>query len=366
MKKIALLTLMLIASYFVAACNGEPSNGAGNEDDGIFRVMLLVNGNLGDRSFFDLAVEGIQSLDAMEGIEASYIEMGTDSSIWESTLRTVSQQNYDLIFVGTWQMSENLQRTANRYPNQRYVIFDSEVHEDRNDEYDNVHSILFNQSEAAFLAGYAAASLTESLKIGFVGGQRIDTINDFAIGFIEGAEHYASVHDTGFTVYTSYVGSFDNSALARSLAQTQYNNGVDIIFQAAAQAGLGVFDAAKATNNFVIGVDTDQYEYFIDDDPLKASLIVTSVLKKVDHVIVDSALAHMNDELEFGVLIRLGLSEGIVGLAKNDNYDTYITQINRDAIEALELAIIDGSIVVSSAYDLETSAINAILDRNRP
>lgn len=366
MKKALLAGMALLILFILSACgNGEETNN-GNGDDDIFRVMLLVNGNLGDKSFFDLAVEGILELDAMEGIEASYIEMGTDASVWEPTLRTVSGQNYDLIFVGTWQMSENLQRTADRNPDQKYVIFDSEIEEDKNHEYPNVHSVLFDQSQASFLAGYAAASLSESMRLGFVGGQRIDTINDFAIGFIEGAELYAERHGTAFDIYASYVGSFDNSAYARSLAQTQYASGVDIIFQAAAQAGLGVFDAAKAAEKRVIGVDTDQYEYFIDPDPEKANLIVTSVLKRVDQVIVEAALSHRDGELEFAVLRRLGLADGIVGLARNDRYEHYLDSVIRDEIDALEADIIAGDIQVSSAYDLETSEINAILDRNRP
>lgn len=359
MKKILLFLFLSILTIGIVGCDDKIIDPV---DDGITRIILLVNGNLGDKSFFDSAVLGIEQIDDLENVEASYIEMGTDSSKWESTLRTVSNQDYDLIIVGTWQMSEQLQRVSRRFPDKRYIIFDSEVHEDRNDEYLNVHSILFKQNQASFLAGYMAAKLSTTKKIGFVGGQKIDTINDFAVGFIEGAE----LAGANVTIYNSYIGSFDNSALAKSLAETQYNSGVDIIFQAASQAGLGVIDAAKSKNKYVIGVDTNQFDYFKDTDATKANLIVSSVLKKVDQVLVSTVNQYLAGELDFGILIELGLAEGIVGLAKNTNYESIVSQTVRDEIDQIEAQIINGSIIVSSAYELDINQVNAILDRNKP
>jgi len=358
-KKNILILLILLTGLIMVGCTKEPTEVV---DDGITKIMLLINGNLGDKSFFDSAALGMESIDEIEDVEGSYIEMGTDSSKWESTLRTVSTQDYDLIIVGTWQMSEQLQRISKRFPDKKYVIFDSEVHEDRNDEYPNVHSILFKQNQASFLAGYMAAKLSETNKIGFIGGQKIDTISDFAVGYIEGVEY---ANRTNIKVLNSFIGSFDNSALAKSLAETQYNSGADIIFQAASQAGLGVIDAAKTKQKYVIGVDTDQYNYFKDTDSAKADLIVTSVLKKVDQVLIDTVNSFLAGTLEYGKLEELGLAEGIVGLAKNTNYETIVSSEIRAEIDQLELDIINGNIIVSSAYDLDINQVNAILDRNK-
>jgi len=68
-------------------------------------VAYLVNGNLGDKSFFDSAEAGLEKLRDDGRIDLTTIEMGgaeSDQPKWLSTLQEVSDSGeYDLIVVGT-------------------------------------------------------------------------------------------------------------------------------------------------------------------------------------------------------------------------------------------------------------------------
>lgn len=355
-------------------CGGSGDTTQTTEDDGIVDVVLLVNGNLGDMSFFDSANRGIERLNDEYGdvIDARTIEMGTNQSNWETTLYRVSEQDYDLIICATTQMREPLQRVSNRYPDKHYIIFDSEVDEGKSDEYDNVHSILFRQNEGGFLAGVLAARMangssgmtapvTASGLVGFIGGMRNNIIYDFAVGYAEGIQ-YVNEHadQDAVAMQHAFVGNFSDSTQAKALANIQYDNGSDVIFVAASQAGLGVIDSAQTKNKYVIGVDSDQYEYYADTNPERAELIVTSVLKKVGTVIFDSVVDFKEGTLEFGVLKSYGLSEGIIGLADNENYRAKVPEALRSELADLETQIINEELLVTSRFDLTLDQIDAL------
>ncbi len=347
----------------------------GTTDDGKLNVVLLVNGNLGDMSFFDSANAGINRLNAEFGdaIDARTIEMGTNQAGWETTLYRVSQQNYDLIICATTQMRESLQKVAKRYPDKHYIIFDTEIEDGKAGTYPNVHSILFRQNEGGFLAGVLAASMangssgmgapvTGSGKVGFIGGMRNDIIYDFAVGYAEGIAYENSRNANRVSLTNSFVGNFNDSTQAKALASVQYNNGADVIFAAASQAGLGVIDAAQTKTKLVIGVDSDQYLYYRDTNPTRAGLIITSVMKKVGDVIYDSVVRYQNGTLSFGVLVSYGLAEGIIELAVNENFLTKVPQNLRDRLEDLKEAIISGELEVTSRFDMTLEQIDALFN----
>ena len=70
----------------------------------------------------------------------------------------------------------------NNKPDAQFAIIDSVV------EAPNVASVMFKEQEGSFLAGVAAALMSESKQIGFVGGMEIPVIERFEAGFVEGVK----------------------------------------------------------------------------------------------------------------------------------------------------------------------------------
>ena len=364
-----LLVLMMVLSFGLAGCGGdadtEEPSGEGTEE--ALKIVLLLNGTLGDKSFFDSADNGLKMVQEKYGdaVITKTIEMTYDETKWQPTLQDISDEDWDIVIVGTWQMQEMLQEIAPMYPEKKYIIFDTSV-DYENFDLGNVYSINYKQNEGSFLAGALAAKVTTSdmelanpeKKIGFLGGMDIPVINDFLVGYIEGAQYI----DEEIKVEISYIGNFDDSAKGKELALAQYGMGADIGFNVAGQAGLGQLDAAKEQGRYAIGVDSDQALLFADSDPEKANLIVTSMLKRVDNSIVRAIDLHFEGALPYGEAENLGFAEGAVGLADNEYFNTLISDEFRSELQEIEDKISNGEITVNSAIGMSTEEINEIKD----
>lgn len=340
-------------------------------NDGVTKIVLLISGDLGDMSFWDSANSGMKQFrENHPEVVVDIIEMGSsDTTKYESTLTKMCNSDYDLIIVGTTDMREPLQRAAkkSKYADRHFIIFDTEIKDGKAADFPTVHSIMFGQNEGGYLAGVLAARMSERLGAGntaFIGGTKNDIINDFGYGFMQGVKDAGN----GVKAYNSYIGDFVNSPKGSSLAGSFYQGGVEILFAAASQAGLGCIDSAKNNDKYIIGVDSDQFAYYADTDPEKASHIVTSVLKRVDLALYDCCERFVNGTLTYGDLDVLGIEEGMIGLVENDNYMAAVPEDIRAELDDIEAKIASGELTVDSGLKRYTDqkTLNALFDEMDP
>jgi len=318
------------------------------------KVVMVVNGVLGDKSFFDSAQRGLARAEAELGVQTKTIEAGLDETQWEPTLvDAAANEEYDLFIVGTWQMVSYLEQVAPQYPDKKFVIYDSSVNYEECD-CDNVYSVLYKQNEGSYLAGvYAAAMTTQDMDgmnpepiIGSVGGQEIPVILDFMVGYEQGAK------DTNpdVTAIRQFADSWNDPAKGKELTKAQYSQGADIVFQIAGGTGQGVFEAAAEDGHYAIGVDSDQAIIVEEADPAQAERILTSMMKNVDNSLFRAIKMHQEGTLVYGQEEYLGIAEGGVGLARNKFYDASTPDEVKALVDEAEQKIIDGEIEVETAF----------------
>jgi basic membrane protein A len=335
------------------------------------KVVLLINGTLGDKSFFDSANHGMQLLREKFGdaVQTRVVEMSYDETKWQPTLEDVAAQDWDLIIAGTYQMVDVMAQVAPEYPNRKFVLYDGAVDYSKGG-FKNVYSITYKQNEGSYLAGVLAEGLIkqgaipaeQGKYIGFLGGLDIPVINDFLTGYVAGAKSV----DPGAKIAVSYIGSFSDAAKGKELALAQYRTGVAVGFNVAGQAGLGQLAAAKEANRLAIGVDSDQSAIFRTSDPATADKVVTSVLKRVDVSLVRAFDLLQQDKLPVGKAEALGLAEGAVGIVDNDVYQKVVPAAVREQVKTAGADIAAGKIQVPSAFGLPTSQIQALREQVRP
>ena len=340
------------------------------EEGKVYNVAYLVNGNLGDKSFFDSAEAGLAQLAADGRIEYTTIEMGgldEDQPTWLSTLYDVSADGgYDLIICGTYQMPDYLKEVATQYPDQLYAIFDDTTYVGENK---NVVNLSYRQNDMGYLIGVFAACMTvdtnianinEDAVVGFVGGVDSPVINDFLIGFIEGAQSV----NPDIKVDTRYTNDYVDTANAKEYGLSMINdNKCDIIWGVAGNAGNGAAEAALETGKaWFIGVDSDQELTFSSD---LAAITLTSGLKNIGN-----SLVWLFDEWDagrtyWGQVVELGIAEGGVGIVTDKNYDKIASAETKAAVEAAQNAILNGEVVVDSALTNQELAVQ-LRDAARP
>ena len=325
------------------------------------RIALLLSGNLGDMSFLDSANKGTSQIMADYGAQVKVIEMGSDATKYETNVLDASDEGYDIIIGSGWQLQEPFQNVAKDYPDIKYIIFDAAVDYAAGD-YSNVYSISYKSNEAAYLAGIMAANMSKTSILGFLGGADGAVINDFMIGFIEGARSV----DPDIKVICGYVDDYSDSPKCKEMALAQYNQGADIIFTAAGASGIGTLEAAKETGNYAIGVDSDQAMLYAESDPAQAQLIPASVMKNVDATLVRAYEMIQEGTLPWGQEEALGLSDGAVGLSNNEFYQKLVPEDVKVKIDEASDAIARGEISVKSAYGLKTEEVREIINSVAP
>ncbi len=325
------------------------------------RIALLLSGNLGDMSFLDSANKGTSQIMADYGAQVKVIEMGSDATKYETNVLDASDEGYDIIIGSGWQLQEPFQNVAKDYPDIKYIIFDAAVDYAAGD-YSNVYSISYKSNEAAYLAGIMAANMSKTSILGFLGGADGAVINDFMIGFIEGARSV----DPDIKVICGYVDDYSDSPKCKEMALAQYNQGADIIFTAAGASGIGTLEAAKETGNYAIGVDSDQAMLYAESDPAQAQLIPASVMKNVNATLVRAYEMIQEGTLPWGQEEALGLSDGAVGLSDNEFYQKLVPEDVKVKIDEASDAIARGEISVKSAYGLTTEEVREIINSVAP
>jgi len=324
------------------------------------KVVLFVNGVLGDKSFFDSAQRGVDRAKAELGIEAKTIEAGLDETTWEPALTdAMANEEYDVFIVGTFQTIEYLQALAPQHPDKKFIIFDAPVdYAACANQCANVYSITYKQNEGSYLAGVYAAAMTtqmvegmnEGLVIGSIGGQDIPVILDFMIGYEQGATDTQA----DIQVIRQFVGGgnpWNDPAKGKELAKAQYSQGADIIFQIAAGSGQGVFEAAAEDGRYALGVDSDQALIVEGADPAQAERILTSMLKNVDNSLFRALQLHIDGTAPYGEIEALGIAEGGVGLARNKYYEENTPDEVKQIVDAAEQKLINGEITVATAFE---------------
>ena len=345
---LSVITLMVLSTMSVFASGDKEA-----ADESKIKVVLYVNGTLGDKSFFDSAARGIDQAVKELGIIGKVVEGSYDSSRGEPDILQLSEGDWDIVIAGTWQLVEYLEKIAPNHPEKKFFTFDTAVNY-ANGNLGNVYSITYSQNEASFLAGALAAMITTSdlpqanaeKVIGFLGGMDIPVINDFKVGFIEGAAYI----DPEVKVLVTYAGLWNDPAKGKELTLAMFDQGADISFNVAGETGLGGIDAAKEKSKYTIGVDSDQYLFFAGTDPEKASNIVTSMMKNVDASIFRGIKMHVEGTLKYGEAEALDIDKGGVGLADNENYQKIATAEMRAKIDELAKKITSGEIKVGTAF----------------
>ncbi len=310
----------------------DPKPDAPEPEPDKITVVIVVAGNFGDRSFYDSSKAGGERLaQDYSFVDVKYIECNNENHTMR--MRNAAGMADIVVLVG-WEFYD-IEQVAPEYPNVKFIWIDNETYE----PVANVLNIVYAQNEGSFLAGYIAAAMSKTGTVGAVGGEDSITINDFIVGFEQGAKYFSA--DT--KVEKNYTNSYDDPALGKDCAKILHDRGADVIFQIASKAGDGVFEAAQEGGFYAIGVDSDQK--YIND-----AVIICSMKKEVGNSIYDAITEIIaGDTSKMGTTWVADMSNGYVGIGYGEEGSTQqVTDEIKAAVEELKAKIVSGEIKVDT------------------
>lgn len=294
--------------------------------------LILAMGGLGDKSFNDSAYAGLLKAQKDFNVEVKYVE---PNSWMEDAyfLEEYSQNGFDLIIATSYTAQDAMEDISSKFPNTKYAIVDT-----RAKEGENIASLVFDESEGSFLVGAIAAKMSKTGKVGFIGALDIPLINRFKSGYEQGAKYV----NPDISVITTYVGGdapFSDPLKGKEHAYSLANQGVDVIYHASGNTGIGILEGVKEKGIYGIGVDCDQ------DDIVKGQ-VLTSMLKNVNNAIYKVIEDTVNGEFK-GQVYNFGLKENGVGTTDFKYTRQIIGSENINFVENLKTDIISGKIKVN-------------------
>lgn len=300
--------------------------------------LVLEKSGKDDKSFNASAYEGLKRAEKELKVMTKTVE-APDNSAYESLQRAFADKKFDLIVAVGFHQLESVKKNAERFPNQKFVLVDEDA------KMPNVRSVMFEEQEGSYLVGALAALHSKSGKVGFIGGMDVPLIRRFQMGYEAGVKKINPKAE----ITVNYLGvtgeAWNNPPKAKELALDQYNHGVDVIFTAAGNSGLGIFDAAAEQKKLAIGVDSNQ-------DWIKPGFILTSMLKHVDEAVFDSIKLLQEGKFTTG-LSRYGVKSKGVDYSLDEHNAKLITADDKKKVEALREDIIKGRIKVPDYYLLQ-------------
>lgn len=344
-KKLLSALLVVTLAITLVGCSGgntqdsKSEETAGEADEGLKVAMVTDVGGVNDQSFNQSAWEGLQKAAEDLGVSVSYQESHQDAD-FTPNLETLIDAENDMIWGIGYKLGDAIEETARKNPDIKFGIIDYS-YEDNPDfpegTPENVVGMIFKAEQPSFLVGYIAARMTETDKVGFIGGVEGDVIWGFDYGYQAGVAYANKVHGTDVEVIRQYAESFNDSAKGKAIANSMYQQGADIVFHAAGGVGDGVIEAAKEQDKWAIGVDKDQ-NYMAPDN------VLTSAMKKVDQGVYLVIEALVNEEFPGGETVVLGLEEEAVDIAPTS--DKHVPQEILDEVEKLKKDILDETIKI--------------------
>lgn len=358
-KLFTLLALLMLAALLLGACGDaeveetEAPPPAPEETEapmigeGFTACQVTDVGGIDDSSFNATAWKGVTDAINDFGIEGSFVESQQQTD-YETHLAGYIDEDCDLIIAVGFLMDGATQASANANPDQIYAIvdvdfFDFEAFEDIT--LDNVKELTYRTDQAAFLAGYVAASVTQTGVVGTFGGIGFGSVTIFMDGFAYGVDYYNDQNGTdvqvlGWDPATQeglFTGNFESTDDGRAMGETLMDEGADVILPVAGPVGLGTAAAVQeAGNAWIIGVDAD----FTLTAPQFADVTLTSVMKNMDASLYDVINDLLNDAFVGGLYVGT-LENGGVGLP---GYADVVSAETIAELEALVAGIIAGDV----------------------
>ena len=308
------------------------------------RVCQVTNtSDLFDNSFNEMLYNGLQNSNKQFGWDTKVLQSASTPD-YEKNIQEFIRGDCDLI-IGLFQSADAFRAAAETNPDQKFQMMDYVYDQ----PLDNVRMQIFATDQAAFLAGYTAASVTKTGKVGVFGGIDFPPVTDFMDGFALGVRYYNEKNGTDIKVLGwdpekhegLFIGGFCCAAEGREITQQLLDQGADIILPVAGtNVGPGAAYAVKTHGNaYIIGVDTDwtvsESEY--------ADIVLTSILKNFGVSVVEAVKAVEEDKFIGGIQFGT-LETGEVSLAPFHQFDSLISAKVKAELEQIKADIIAGKI----------------------
>lgn len=353
MKK-ALSVVLLIGTVLVclAGCSNTKDPGEASKSGTAekYEIALITDlGQIDDKSFNQAAWEGVKQYAEEHRISYKYYrpEEGTADAYVE-TIDLAIAGGAKLVVCPGYLFETPVFIAQDKYPDVAFILLDGEPHDaaySTSKIGKNVLSILYQDEQAGFLAGYAAVK-DGNTKLGFIGGMAVPSVIRYGYGFVQGADLAALELGINTEIRYTYSGTFLANPDIQALATSWYQGGTNVIFSCGGAIVGSVISAAEEKDNAkVIGVDVDQ--------SAQSQTVMTSAMKMLTKSVYSGINDYYSNAFKGGTVQKFSAENGGIGLPMETSKFVSFSQQDYDSVYA---KLVSGDIAIANQTDDSTTA----------
>ncbi len=342
-RLVVMLLVVTTLTMAITGCAKDKSGGdeekAGSTDNTDTKKSLDIGlvysgGGRGDKGLNDMMYGAMEKVSKEYGWTYADMENENAANV-EPANRQFCEQGKDVIINFGFGCIDVVNKLAVEYPEIKFITIDAVTN-----ELPNVLNFTFKENEGSFLVGLVAGLMTETNKVGFVGGMENDQIKGFNAGYIHGVKTANPDAEVMSAYCGATVAAFGDPTKGKEIALSFYDAGADIVFHASGGSGMGVFEAAIQKDLWAIGVDANQQSEAPDN-------ILTSMLKRADTAIENALRDVASDSFKSGHVV-IGLVDDGVGYVNDETNAGKLPAEVISKVEEFAKQIKSGEIVVDT------------------
>ena len=326
MKKVLALVLALSMALCFVACE-ESAPKAADSSDKPDSMALILSGPANDQGWNAVAVNGLQATAEKFGFETTIME-NVEIADSEAAFRQLAAEGYDIVIGHGYQYGEPAAAVSKEFPDKYFLATESDSYSE------NAASYVMACEQGAYIMGLLCASMSETKTIGVIGGFEQPSITKE----LEAYKLAAASVDPEIKVLSIYINSFTDTNLGYEAAMTMINQGADVIYQVANQAGNGALKACEEKGVYCAGNSYDQ-------NSIAPDYVLSSTVYNMDQVMI-TAVSSILDGTFVGGVYNLGMDKHVVEIADYHALAEKIPEEVKQLVSDTCAKIISGELVI--------------------
>lgn len=312
-KALAVLLALLVVFCFMgcskeeeSASSGTGTSSAESGSGDITRIAFVSYQALDSSEWLQNLVTGLnQFQEENPNVEIRCMEALTVDQ-YEPRVRACAEAGYDIIITTYADMSNATVAVAEDYPDIKFGILQGEMPDIA--DYPNIQDFHLNRTESAFVQGAAAALMTKTGTVGFIGGSDSGGINEILAGYQQGIQYI----NNGTQDLVAYTNSFTDPTIGHDYALQMIADGADVIFGACGGSSTGCAQAAEESGIMYAACDV----HYPDVAP---NAEIGSAMNYFENMVISFIKDCLAGNYQGGTSSEYGMSDGAVAYEFADN-----------------------------------------------
>lgn len=351
MKKITALLLAIVMVFCVTACSDSPKEQP--EEQVNYEIAMVTDSEMiMDGGYSEVAWNTISEFGAANGISHKYYKAAEASeNAYSDVIGDAVEKGAKLIVADGHSFDDVVYEAQKEYKDVKFILIDGKPTGGKNHKIKiarNTATVIFASEQAGYLAGYAAVK-EGYRELGFMGNERDYMIEDYCLGFVQGADSAAQEYGVSVDVKCYFKNENHDADSIVNKAKNWYKNGTEVIFACGTDIEQPVVQAAEMQDGKVIGYETDKSGM--------SDTVITSAVKDITGALENVLNQYLADKFPGGEEIKYDVTNDGVGIEMdNARFDSFGPGDYRSE----KTAIVEGNITVKNNVNTDLDNIDLV------